>query len=102
MPKIESRMRDHIAAFLPDAMQAATMSYQNFLEEGATSDAPPDAKSFKEHHDACKIAIAHIDLLIKLAKWADIPPPELQDANQQKILQTMIENAQVELRGQGV
>jgi hypothetical protein len=99
MPKIESRMRKDIAVFLPMAMQAAIMSYQNFLEEEATSDEPRNAKSFKEQHDACKIAIAHIDLLIKLAKWADIPPPELQDASQQKIMQTMIENAQAELNG---
>ena len=97
MPQIESRMREHIALFLPGAMQAAIMSYQNFLEGEATSGDAQTAKSFRDHHDACKVAIAHIDLLIKLAKWADIPPPELQDANQQKILQTMIESAQDEL-----
>ncbi len=100
MPKIEAGMRAEIACFLPSALETAIQSYVKFSEEEATMPdgkreelKKNDAKSFKEHHDACKVCIAHIELLIKLAKWADIPPPELKGQVENAVLQDMIEQA---------
>ncbi len=102
MPTIEEGMRRDIAAFLPDAIATALESYIAFSEEEATDPAKqPDkvkkSKEFKDHHDACKVCIAHIKLLIELAKWADIPPPELADEIQQQQLATIIGAANTEL-----
>ena len=63
-------MRRQIAQFLPEAILTAMKSYQNFC---AVTDESEDAKGFSAHHSACKAAIAHIELLTKLAKWADLP-----------------------------
>lgn len=68
MSHIEKNTQEAIAAFLPGAIAAALLSYSRFLEEQATQEDPTDAKNFKAHHDACKVAIAHIELLLKLAK----------------------------------
>ena len=99
MPTIEAGMRADIAAFLPNAIQSALESYQSFSEEEASDPKATKAKSFKDHHDACKVAIAHIELLIKLAKWADLPDPKVEDENQQAMLQSLIEKGQAELKG---
>jgi len=99
MPQIEQGMRQDIAVFLPDAMKTAIQSYIRFSEDEATiPDNEYTPKTFKEHHDACKVCIAHIELLIKLAKWADIPPPELEGELENAIMQSIIENAQAELK----
>ncbi len=97
MPHIEAQTRKNIAEFLPSAIMTAITSYQRFSEEEATAAEGMEAKDFKAHHDACKIAIAHIELLIKLARWADLPDPHLENENQQAILQRMIESAESEL-----
>lgn len=98
MPQIEVQTRKDIAAFLPHAIQTALESYQSFSEDQATDpESAVTAKEFKDHHDACKVAIAHIELLIKLARWADLPDPRVADENQQKLLQTIIENGQAEV-----
>lgn len=92
---IEDQSRTQIAAFLPEAIRAALTSYQRYSE----SMSPQDEKSFKEHHTACKVAISHIDLLLKLARWADLPDGRSGDQNQQKILMAAIEEAEKELEG---
>ena len=93
MPNIEGGMRTRIAEFLPQAFAKALVSYQLFLDEGAHE----DAKDFKAHHDACKVAVAHIELLIKLAQWADLPDETEADEAQQKALAALIKNAKTEL-----
>ncbi len=106
MPKIETGMRARIAKFLPHALETAILSYHEFSEEQATTPEEETdqskndkAKSFRAHHDACKIAIAHIELLIKLAQWADLPDPTLEDEMQAQTLRGLIESAQAELSG---
>ncbi|MGH1398519.1 MAG: hypothetical protein ACRBCT_04820 [Alphaproteobacteria bacterium] len=96
MPQIDDQTRNHIAAFLPDAVKTAIESYKAFAEEQATKPTQPkpegdeasetpepseEAKKFKSHHDACKVAIAHIELLLKLAQWAEIPEEEITQAD---------------------
>ena len=99
MPEIEVRTRKDIAAFLPRAIQTALDSYQTFSENQITdTNSTPTSQEFKAHHDACKVAIAHIELLIKLAKWADLPDPKVEDENQQAVLQSLIEKGQQELK----
>lgn len=93
MPNIESGMRDRIAEFLPCALQRAIGSYENFMDREKYE----KAGDFKAHHDACKVALAHIELLVKLARWADLPDPRVEDENQQKLLAEMIEAARGEL-----
>ncbi|MBK9584396.1 MAG: hypothetical protein KA099_03080 [Alphaproteobacteria bacterium] len=103
MARLEAGMRTRIAKFLPHALETALLSYHEFAEEQATA---PDseeektddkAKTFKAHHDACKVALAHIQLLIDLARWADLPDPEIEDENADRTLRMLLENAEAEV-----
>ena len=69
-------MRATIATHLPDAIECAMQSYRRFYAQ-ETED---DARSFSAHHSACKAAIAHIELLLKLAAWANLPRKDGDDA----------------------
>ncbi len=66
-------LRRRLKQALPMRIAAAASGYDQFTAE------PPglDAKTFAAHHAACKSALAHIELLIKLARWAagEIPSP---------------------------
>lgn len=95
MPNIESGMRERIAEFLPRAVEAALASYQDFSEKEDVD----DAKDFKAHHDACKVAIAHIELLIKLARWADLPDPQVEGEDNRKIMISLVDAATREIDG---
>jgi len=61
--------RTRIAHYLPDAIDHAIQSYRSFYSTNSTE----GAKDFGAHHTACKAAIAHIELLLKLASWAQLP-----------------------------
>ena len=97
MPELEDQTRRDIAAFLPEAIETALESYRTFSMEQATSIDEADCKKFKEHHDACKVAIAHIKLLIDLAKWADIPDPKIESDMERERLSGLVKRAQEEL-----
>ncbi len=103
MSKIEIKTRKDIAAFLPGAIQSALTSYIAFSEEEASApsyeqEKNAKAKLFKDHHDACKVAVAHIKLLIELAKWADLPDPEIEDNEEYAQLLDAIKKAKIELK----
>lgn len=66
--KIENSLKEQVARFMPQAIEKALHSYHRFMDEDE-----PDTKKFKEHHLACKVAIAHVELLFKLARLADLP-----------------------------
>lgn len=91
--KIESDTKARISEFLPDAIAQALTSYYRF----ARQEAPPEAKDFSAHHNACKVAIAHIELLIKLARWADLPDKDGGDQNIQAMLSAVMTEAQAEV-----
>ncbi len=93
MPKIEVMTRKQIAEFLPKALEAAIVSYQLFSDKSVSE----DADKFKKYHGACKVAIAHIELLLKLAKLADLPDDEIESENERDILLGLIENGRKEL-----
>ncbi len=92
--KIEDKTRLQIAVFLPDAIAKALASYHTFTKD----DFPTETKEFSSHHNACKVAIAHIELLIKLARWADLPDAQAEDGNQQIVLAAMMQEAEDDLR----
>lgn len=97
MSHIEKDTREAIAAFLPGAIAAALLSYSRFLEEQATADTQTEAKEFKAHHDACKVAIAHIELLVKLAKAMGDEDSADKDLQKQAALANLIVNARAEI-----
>jgi hypothetical protein len=47
---------------------------------------PLEAKEFKEHHTAGRTALAHLEALLRLARWAALPPgpaePQAEDEDQ--------------------
>ena len=90
---IESDTKRRISSFLPDAIAQALGSYYSFAQQ----DAPPEAKEFSAHHNACKVAIAHIELLIKLARWADVPEAGDQDKEIRAQLTDIVQRARGEV-----
>jgi hypothetical protein len=60
------QLRQTLAAALPQRVEQTLAGYEAF-----TSGPPPaDAKGFAAWHAAAKAALAHVDLLVKLARWA--------------------------------
>lgn len=96
MPHIEARTRQQLAVFLPSAITKALATYRELTNIAINK----DAAEYKKHQEACKVAVAHIHLLVKLARdvaslgGADDPKKETDDS----MLQTLIENAQKELK----
>ncbi|MCB1531726.1 MAG: hypothetical protein KDJ35_02540 [Alphaproteobacteria bacterium] len=91
MLKTQDGLRESLVQFLPHALQAALNSYQGFVAREYENE---DPKVFKEHHDSCKAAIAHVELLLKLAEKFDILGG---DENHDENLRMMIENARAEV-----
>lgn len=89
-PTLEENTRAKIARYLPNAIDCAIQSYRGFYDRPH----PTEAKEFSAHHSACKAAIAHIELLLKLAAWAQLPR-ECDEADQ--TLASLMADAQAEL-----
>lgn len=68
MENIEETTRRQVAAFLPGALEKTLESYHRFVSK----DVSIESKEFMEHHKAGQVAVAHINLLLKLAQWADV------------------------------
>lgn len=62
-------LKGSLAARLPERAAAAVAAYDAF----SASPAPDDAKGFAAHHAACKAALAHVEVLVKLLRWAAPP-----------------------------
>lgn len=60
-------LKKNLKQALPQKIAEAIASYNEFT----MMDVPEDAKSFSAHHSACKSAMAHIDALLKLARWSE-------------------------------
>ena len=56
-----------IALSLPDVITKALDSYHLFMQR----DIEDDPKAFAAHHTAAKVAIAHLELLLKLGRILD-------------------------------
>lgn len=97
MNRISKEARERIAKILPDVLLQALESYQNFLSSGVGEQKKGDnSKNFKSHHDACKMALSHIELLIKIAKELKACTDTIDDERHQE-LQYAIDNASVEI-----
>jgi hypothetical protein len=93
--KLEEATRKQVAIFLPKAIDKALESYYRFVDLEASlrvEPAPPATddktnktreKAFTEHHSACKVALAHLELLFRLGRTADVAlgtaEPELKE-----------------------
>lgn len=91
---IPDDVRMRLARFLPDAIARALNSYHSFSQ----AEVPNDPKEFAAHHNACKVAIAHIELLIKLAREANLPDAGAENHNEQILLAAVMQEAEDELR----
>ena len=91
--KIEDVSRQQISIVLPDAIARAITSYHVFADQ----EIKDTAKDFVTHHTACKVAIAHIELLLKLARWADLPDAMASDNNHQVVIAAMMREAEDKL-----
>lgn len=67
MPEDLSALRRRLVQALPGRIAGAVDGYEAF----AATPPPDDPKGFAAWHAAAKAALAHIDLLVKLARWAE-------------------------------
>ena len=95
-PQPHEQTRRQIARFLPDALAKALTSYREFTARDDLS--KEGSKNFSLHHTACKAALAHIELLLKLAKWAHLPDAAAADHNHQIMLSGLIKEAGEEIK----
>jgi hypothetical protein len=89
-PQLGAETRARIADLLPQALEASLDSYHNFVTTKIDAQV---TKDFAAHHAAAKVALAHIQLLIKLASLIDVPGSD--DPNSNLIL--MMNKAMIEI-----
>lgn len=96
---IEHSTREQIAEFLPEAIRLAVSSYRQFMktEEEIDDKGNISSRNFSDHHKQAKIAISHIELLIKLAKWADLPDKSVVGDVEAAYLQGLMMKAEAEI-----
>lgn len=97
MKETEEKLLYQVAEFLPDAIAKSLKSYRNFSNKKE----PADAKAFAEFHKACKVALGHIELLVKLAKSLNSRGQQPPDSHSQADLAALVAEAEAELRGYG-
>jgi hypothetical protein len=97
-------LRLGVARLLPQALEHAVGSYRAFV----SAEAPLEAKEFKEHHTAGRTALAHLETLLRLARWAALAPGAAEESGEAAGALAEIEamvgqadRALAEMRGQG-
>lgn len=88
---IDVHLRGAVAAALPEAIEIVLQTYKRYAVFRGD-----DAKAYKAHQDACRAAIAHIMLLIKLG---EVVRGDAPDEASQEDLDAMILAARAELSG---
>ncbi|MBC8038079.1 MAG: hypothetical protein H7X89_12765, partial [Rhizobiales bacterium] len=66
MPEDIDGLRQATQASRPDYVLSALAGYERFTAD----EPPPDAKGFAAWHAAAKAALTHVDVLVKLVRWA--------------------------------
>lgn len=89
-PQLGAETRARIADLLPQALEASLDSYHSFVTTGVDAE---KTKNFAAHHTAAKVALAHIQLLIKLASMIDVPGEE----NPNSDLMMLMNKAMIEI-----
>lgn len=95
-PDIDEDARQRIAAFLPDALMRALNSYMAHVPAKPSGD-NMTGKNFEEYHKGAKAALAHIELLYKLARLLRLPDAKIDDGSNQIILAAMMQQAEEDL-----
>ena len=86
---LEDKTRLKIAEFLPGAIEQVLKSYRDFL----ASEVFTKTEDFKKNHEACKAAITHVELIIKLTERINQNGSEEPSED----LHAMLESAYAEL-----
>jgi hypothetical protein len=73
-------LRAQISAQLETAATRVIESYQTFMNDEPDAG---DARAFAAHHAACKAALAHLDLLMRLAKAAGVDTDAAEGGEEQ-------------------
>lgn len=94
MHEESEKLQRDLAHILPQQIRRAARAYQVF----ADADAPADAKEFAAFHSACKSALAHLELLLKLYRWS---APTLADEQSHGDLENLLANARKALSHAG-
>lgn len=76
-------LKAQISAQLETAATRVIESYQTFMTDEPEAG---DARAFAAHHAACKAALAHLDLLLKLARLAGVEAEAGTDDEQAALL----------------
>lgn len=104
---IDDADQKDIVKVLPRAIITALTSYENFLKAGFQAEEKPPAtvpesKSYQEHQSACKAAVAHIELLVKLTERIKISSSDDQKDHMDR-LESFVTDAlmEIEKREQG-
>jgi len=99
--KIPLKDSNDVVKSVMQAIRTAIGSYKRFalMEDCHKTEEECAVKKFKNHHDACKVAIAHIKLLIELMKSVDVQDRELENAKDELLLAQALVNAREELEG---
>jgi hypothetical protein len=63
---MEDIYRD-LYGWLPERIEMATVNYRRFT----AADPPEDTKAFAAYEAACRASLAHIHLLMRLARWGE-------------------------------
>ena len=87
--------REQLAEFLPEALRKAITSYHKHASRSITG--KPD--EFGNMHKDLKAAVAHIELLVKLAELAELPDKAAADQNTQAMLAGWLEKANEDITG---
>jgi len=89
--------RREIAQLLSPAITRVAASYGDFARQLAEATAKPDA--FARHHRAARTALAHLEALVKLGRWAVALPGGEDDLADEAALAALIGEARAALAG---
>ncbi len=97
MIDIQEDARLRMCKFLPKAIETALASYRRMSRR-----AEYDYTDYKKQQDACKVALGHVQLLLKLG--ADVVSIMEYEApeDEQKVMLDLIKNAQNEIDHSGL
>ncbi|QXM23617.1 hypothetical protein KO353_09850 [Elioraea tepida] len=73
-------LRALISAQLEAAATRVIESYRTFMNDEPEAG---DARAFAAHHAACKAALAHLDLLMRLARLVGVEPEAVEASEEE-------------------
>jgi hypothetical protein len=98
MINIEEDVREQIAQVLPDALRVALNSYQEIITHPLDNHEGNYIKKHGELQDSGRKTLAHIQLMIKIAAFLNLPDARAPDHNNQILLATLLQEANDEVK----